>query len=313
MNQQSDNLICNVCQKSYSSVSAKNRHLRTVHHEAVEEKPKNTVHLQCPICNEQEKPSFGSHDLLISHLENNHSLSIKTSFYKFRTMEEFETWRALISRSVDYVVNSTHITQSTNTKRIYYNCNRSNYRGFVSQCSQRSMKKGGSIRISGMCPSRICLKICGSEITVKFIETHVGHGDDLRAKHLTQSEQQEIAKKLNAGVTKERILQDSRAISDHQIERKNLLNCGDLAYIIKKFNIDNIENEERQNPNVSTDHSRKQGITKERAHMLVNMLNDDNLDKFIRIMEKLVSEQTEGASTSKKRKIDKQSYYPSKK
>lgn len=126
----SDNLICNVCQKSYSSVSAKNRHLRTVHHEAVEEKPKNTVHIQCPICNEQEKPSFGSHDLLISHLENNHSLSIKTSFYKFRTMEEFETWRALISRSVDYVVNSTHITQSTNTKRIYYNCNRSNYRGW---------------------------------------------------------------------------------------------------------------------------------------------------------------------------------------
>lgn len=47
--------------------------------------------------------------------------------------------------------------------------------------------------------------------------------------------------------------------------------------------------------------------------MLVNMLNDDNLDKIFRIMEKAVSEQTEGASTSKKRKIDKQSYYPSKK
>lgn len=49
------------------------------------------------------------------------------------------------------------------------------------------------------------------------------------------------------------------------------------------------------------------------THMLVNTLNDDNLDKMVRIMEKTVGEQTEGASTSKKRKIDKQSYYPSKK
>lgn len=178
----SDKLICQICGKKYSSVSAKYCHLRDVH----KEEPgasKHTVHLKCPICPEEEKIPLESHDMLTNHLQQIHSLSIKTTLITFKNEEEFETWRAIDNRNVDYV--KRRYRKTSDGLVVYYECNRSNYTGlylfvihhytiisskimyqlpvlflgFISQSTKRSMKAGGSIKIAGYCPSRIRVKI----------------------------------------------------------------------------------------------------------------------------------------------------------
>lgn len=69
------------------------------------------------------------------------------------------------------------------------------------------------------------------------METHVGHENLHRSKQLTKDQQEMIASKLAAGVTKERILEDSRTITNNKLERINVFKRADLAYIIRKFNI----------------------------------------------------------------------------
>jgi hypothetical protein len=50
-------------------------------------------------------------------------------------------------------------------------------------------------------------------VRVKFIETHVGHQDELRTKRLTKAEELKIVEQLQAGVSK-----DARKIKDNQLE-----------------------------------------------------------------------------------------------
>lgn len=71
-----------------------------------------------------------------------------------------------------------------------------------------------------------------------FVETHVGHSDELRTKRLTKAEQETIVSQLTAGVTKERIIHDARKVPNQKLERINLITRADLAYLIRKHNID---------------------------------------------------------------------------
>ncbi|XP_044747196.1 uncharacterized protein LOC123308547 isoform X2 [Coccinella septempunctata] len=222
MDGENDKLICQICGKKYSSSSAKYRHLREVHNE--EPPAKQTVHIKCPICPQEEKVALESHDMLIHHFQQIHSLSIKTSFLTFKNEEEFEKWRALDNRDVNYVKRRDR--KISDGQVVYYECNRSYYSGYTSQCKKRRLKTGGSIKISGFCPSRIRVKICSTVIEyvqavyVKFVETHVGHDNLLRSKHSTKDHQ---ASKLAAGVTKERILEDARTVTNNKLEGINVL------------------------------------------------------------------------------------------
>jgi hypothetical protein len=139
---------------------------------------------------------------------------------------------------VDYAY-TTSVNRPNGEKSIYYNCNRSNSKGYKSNCTKRAMKTGGSIRICGICPSRICAKISvNGTINVKFIKTHVGHEDELRTKRLSQKEQTLIVEQLQAGISNDRILENARKIRDNQLDRLNLITRGDLRNLIRRFNID---------------------------------------------------------------------------
>ncbi|XP_045463906.1 uncharacterized protein LOC123673461 [Harmonia axyridis] len=236
MNEVNNNLTCDICKKKFSRVWVKNRHLKDIHH--VEEKKsesRKAVHMKCPICPEEEKKPFDSHGILSTHLEEIHSISIKTSLLNFRNEEEFEAWRATDNRTANYTKRLSKNTK--NGLLVYYECNRSYFSGYTSQCSKRNMKTGGSIKISGFCPSRIHAKFSSAGVSVKYVETHVGHKDELRSKHLSKKQQEIIAGKLMSGVTKEKILEDARILTNDKLERINVLTRGDLDYIIRKFNI----------------------------------------------------------------------------
>ncbi|KAJ8915392.1 hypothetical protein NQ315_008279 [Exocentrus adspersus] len=204
------NLICEFCSLEFSSTSTRNRHIRTKHSaptsastSAEPVKAERTKRIICPICTNET--SFFFYKELIKHLTNSHNLTIKESVLYFRNFEEFTVWRALENREIDF---------ACLTGRKYPN-------GFVSSAQQRNMKTGGSIRINGTCPSRIIVNISADgSVAINFTETHVGHTDELRTKRLTGAEQTTIVGQLTAG------------------ERINLITRGDLAYLIRKFNID---------------------------------------------------------------------------
>lgn len=183
-------LVCKICEKEFSSISTRNRHIRNFHDDVTIEEKKTRI--QCPLCHEEVKFSYYEH--LIEHLKQLHKLTIMEYVLSFRNFEEFEAWRALDNRDVDYAC-YRRFKRSNGDEDIYYNCNRSDSRGFTSTCSKRKMKLGGSIRIQGVCPSRIIVKVQkNGMIAVKFVETHVGHADELRSKRLSKTEQNTLVK-----------------------------------------------------------------------------------------------------------------------
>ncbi|XP_044749612.1 uncharacterized protein LOC123310226 [Coccinella septempunctata] len=330
MDQQNEHLVCHLCGKQFSSVSNKNRHLKKMHNQALG--GKKTKHVKCPLCSDEDKISFGSHEHLIDHLEQMHSLEIQQSSHHFENKEDFEAWRSLSNRNVDYILERAVKTNSAQ-EYIYYNCNRSNTIEYVSQCSQRNMKKGGSIKISGLCPSKISVKINSSGVVVKYIETHVGHNDELRSKRLSNTQQEMLANKLVAGVTKESVLEDARFINEGKLERMNILTRGDLSYIIRKFNINKKrhaddmtatalkveelnsqdENTESQNT-VSIDPSTKRETVLKDTFLKLKSLDDEEFYKMVEIINKTYnSSQAKKTQRVEKRKIEKQLYYPNRK
>lgn len=98
-----------------------------------------TKHIKCPLCPEEEKTPFVIYNHLINQIKEIHVINIEESYLDFRNMEEFESWRALDNRNVDY------ITTGWKGKHIHYNGNPSNTKGWESLCSKRRLKTGGSI------------------------------------------------------------------------------------------------------------------------------------------------------------------------
>ncbi|CAH0554545.1 unnamed protein product [Brassicogethes aeneus] len=237
--QKKNNLICQYCEMELSSTSAKNRHVRTKHSDqdlgSTSQLPKRNKHIICPICNEA---TFSYHKDLIEHFTGVHNIAIKESTLYFRNFNEFTVWRAMENREVDYACLTGRKYPDGEEKKIY-DCNRSNSKGYVSSAKKRGLKAGGSIRIQGKCPSRIVVKISANgSVTANFVETHVGHIDELRTKRLSKAEQSAIVGQLKAGVSIDRVIEDSKIIKNDKLGRINLLTRADLAYIIRKFKID---------------------------------------------------------------------------
>ncbi|XP_060533030.1 uncharacterized protein LOC132706013 isoform X2 [Cylas formicarius] len=220
MEMKKDKLTCQFCNLGFSSTSTKNRHIKTKHSDqdigSAFEGSKRNGHIICPIC--PNKTSFPFHRDLIKHLNTYHNLTIKESTLYFRNVEEFLGWKAQENRGVKYACLTRRKDPRGEEKKVY-ECNRSDYKGFVSSAKKRSMKTGGSIHIRGTCPSRIIVTTsAGGSVIVKFVETHVGHSDELRTKRL-KSKQEMIAPKL----TNQRIMEETRLQIPFEEKREIIL------------------------------------------------------------------------------------------
>ncbi|KAI4470817.1 hypothetical protein MML48_1g12453 [Holotrichia oblita] len=106
---------------------------------------------------------------------------------------------------------------------------------------KRTEKSGGTIKICGICPSKLIVKIDdnGGQVNVMFWKTHVGHDENyLRAKHLSTTEKDMVVEKLKSRVPTDRILEDARKLKTQKLERINLLNKHDVTYLVNKYNIE---------------------------------------------------------------------------
>ncbi|KAI4454333.1 hypothetical protein MML48_9g00007700 [Holotrichia oblita] len=197
---------CPHCSKIFSTIRLRNRHIKRIHKVEVESSRSN--HILCPICGEgNEIKTFES---LRTHIENTHEVG--------------------------------KCTQRKKYKEVHYDCNRSNIRGYQSKNYKRTEKSGGTIKICGICPSKLIVKIddnVGGQVNVMFWKTHVGHDENyLRAKHLPTTEKDMVVEKLKSGVPTDRILEDARKLKTQKLERINLLNKHDVTYLVNKYNIE---------------------------------------------------------------------------
>lgn len=78
------------------------------------------------------------------------------------------------------------------------------------------------------------------EHEVNFVETHVGHGNELGHLNLTVSQRMEIARKIANKVSFRSILDNVRdSVSDDKLEKIHLLTNKDLHNIAYAFHLNN--------------------------------------------------------------------------
>lgn len=77
------------------------------------------------------------------------------------------------------------------------------------------------------------------QVNANFIETHVGHEDELWTKKLKKTEELQILEKLKEGIPNKRILQDAREIADKNLSRMNVVTSQDLRNICLRHNVYN--------------------------------------------------------------------------
>nr|CAI5827925.1 unnamed protein product [Callosobruchus analis] len=108
------------------------------------------------------------------------------------------------------------------------------------QCyKERTEKSGGTIRIQGMCPSKLICKIYDAKtVSISFWKTHAGQDKELRTSHLKKTEKDSIINKLKIGVSVDRILEDARKLKDAELQRVNLIGRDEITYLARKHNID---------------------------------------------------------------------------
>ena len=124
---------CDICRKEFTTPYVKRRHLRNIHKitdVSLVLSSKIAHRIKCALCPEKEKEILVDFNVYEEHLMKIHSISLKKSFLNFNNFEEFEAWKSLENRDVDYASGGGKIINGIQYK--YYNCNRSDLRGIYS-------------------------------------------------------------------------------------------------------------------------------------------------------------------------------------
>ncbi|XP_050503107.1 uncharacterized protein LOC126882291 isoform X2 [Diabrotica virgifera virgifera] len=223
---------CHLCSKIFKNVKLRNRHIKRIH--KIDVSIKKIDHIVCPLC--EQETSLQTHENLRKHIKENHQVSIELITLEFSSKQEYETWKDMQKIETSYATSRT--VNAKEHKILYYECNRSDTYGYKPHSKIRTEKSGGSIRIKGVCPSRLICKLTNQgQVSVSYWKTHAGHKEELRAIHLSKAEEKTIEEKLMAGVPPSRILQDSRKFEKPQLDRLALLTSQDLANLSKKYNV----------------------------------------------------------------------------
>ncbi|XP_050503242.1 uncharacterized protein LOC126882376 [Diabrotica virgifera virgifera] len=223
---------CHLCSKIFKTVKIRNHHIKSIH--KIDVSVKKINHIVCPLC--EQETNLQTHENLRKHLKENHQLSIELITLEFSSKQEYETWKDKQKIETSYAL--TRVCNTKEHKSLYYECNRSDIRGYKPNYKIRTEKSGGSIKIKGVCPSRlICKQRDQGQVSVSYWKTHAGHEEELRAMHLSKAEEKMLVEKLTAGVPPSRILKDSRKLEIPQLDRLAVSTSKDLVNLSTKYNI----------------------------------------------------------------------------
>lgn len=170
------NKTCPFCNLEFSCVSAKNRHVKNIHNQQQDSGAKRS-HIICPLCTEN-RLVCGTYNKLEIHLEVNHKIKLQVETHNFASRESYNQWFEEQKLETTYAV--ARINRYNDYVEKFYMCNSSSSLGkmqnvplniallykiflisveYGSKCSKRMEKAGGSIKMNGVCPSRVNIKI----------------------------------------------------------------------------------------------------------------------------------------------------------
>ncbi|XP_072386804.1 uncharacterized protein [Diabrotica undecimpunctata] len=235
---------CHLCSKTFKDVRLRNRHIKRMHKIDVSKKRIN--HIVCPLC--EQETNCESHEKLRKHLKDYHQVNIELITFEFSSKQEYERWKDMQKIETSYAMH--RMLNRNEHKALYYECNRSNVDGYKPNYKIRTEKSGGSIKIKGVCPSRLICKLRDQgQVSVSYWKTHAGHNEELKTMHLSKAQEKIIVEKLMSGVPPSTILDDLRKLETPKLERLALLTSKDLTNLSRKYNI---HNKRDQNDKVAT-------------------------------------------------------------
>ncbi|CAH1960906.1 unnamed protein product [Acanthoscelides obtectus] len=251
---------CDKCGKNFNKKYHWTYHMRKVHKSDLDTQyEKKSQEKKCPLCTYESS----KREVLLTHFEVEHQISIISLEIKFPTYEKFVEWKdGYQERTVSsFIVRETKKRKDKQFK--LYTCHRS---GFFAPTGtgKRSLKLTGSHKINGYCPAQIEVYISESgDVAAKVIETHVGHKNDIQHLNLSVKEKQWLANKLAADMSFEDIMNEvDKTIGDHNyLRRINLLTKKDL-YNIRKHYLKEVEISEvaSSTEDESNDHNSNDGM-----------------------------------------------------
>ncbi|XP_035231177.1 uncharacterized protein LOC118203043 [Stegodyphus dumicola] len=165
-----------------------------------------------------------------------HAVNISSPNLIFKTQEDFYQWK----HDIEINTNSTYVLERGTQKnklgiqKRYFHCHRSGNFNSKSK-GLRNLKIQGSNKINAYCPSSIT--VTGTENglhEVNFLQTHIGHSNDIGYLNLSKNDRDKIATK----VPFDSILDERRdSVSESNLQRIDLLTNKDLHNIEKSFNL----------------------------------------------------------------------------
>ena len=164
---------------------------------------------------------------------------MKSENLGFPTFESFVSWEQNLEHDTRsrYVVSRSKAKFKTKTHH-YFSCHRSGH--FVSESKNlRNLKSQGSNKISGFCPAGIKLVQDNNtgQCEVHYIQTHVGHTNDLGHLPLSTEERDVLVMKIAAKIPLDTILDELRENICNSLERVQLVTRKDLHNIEAAFSL----------------------------------------------------------------------------
>ncbi|CAG9857288.1 unnamed protein product [Phyllotreta striolata] len=227
--------ICHLCSRTYQYKSTLDRHLKTCRSDKYDRLIPRVM--QCCLC----KASELTKSEMLEHYSKDHDVDVSTTKLKFSSFSKFEEWKEQIETNTI----SRYVKVSINKlkKRLIqiYRCHRDGYYRSRSK-NIRQVKRLGSNKINGHCPSKIytSMVIQTGEVYVSYLPTHVGHTMDLGRIRLKRSDREHIASQIKQKIPFDDILRNIRDnLDENNFDRLHLLTKHDLFNIEQAYNLGN--------------------------------------------------------------------------
>lgn len=192
--------------------------------------------VKCPLCDF----TGSAKSIVCEHLVQIHDKNLNEKTLEFTTFENFEKWKNLFEKTTkaSFVKNSSMKVLKSGLKICKYVCHRDGY--FKSRSKGiRRQKNLGSNKINSCCPAEINVVVSDKRVNIKYVDTHLGHENDLARLLISDAEKKKIAQKLALKIPFNEILGEIResATNESELDRVHLLTRKDLWNIVNSFHL----------------------------------------------------------------------------
>lgn len=221
---------CPYCDKTYTTNSNKNKHLKKCHDIEV---PQDTSNHRIPCAENYCNGLFGTIADLRTHLNEAHGFTFHEDYRFFPTKKTFLHWKRKLEKSerVRFIKTQGDKLRK-NAVQQYFHCNRSG--SYISQSTGKRKAKA-SCKMGHQCTASMVATInrISGEVIVKFVKEHYGH--DIPPPPTVLQANQELRRSLKLGkaVTQTMSLMKVRTIT----MLKTLIEEGGFDRVLDKLEV----------------------------------------------------------------------------